>query len=140
MRWLDFARDGLSTRDPLARKLWLASRILGGHAPGGPFGKALPDYTVAELDFVLEMAAQDDPDRYSFTRASGPPAAPTVLAKWSDTLMGNALMRYLERTGIASGQRALDAYRKRQAAGSGMRFGFTRGGKPIDAAPDKSNE
>lgn len=84
------------------------------------------------------MAALDDPERYSFTRADGPIAPPSVMARWTDTLTGLALTRYLARTGVLSGQKALAAYRQRRSMG-GMRFGLTRGGKPIDASGDQGN-
>ena len=85
------------------------------------------------------MAAIDDPERYSFMRAGGPVGAPSVMAQWTDVLTGDALMLYRERMGLMGGRRSPAAYRRRQRSGGGMRFGFSRGGKPIDAG-DKSNQ
>lgn len=92
----------------------------------------MPEYTVAQLDFVLEMAAIDEPDRYSFVRdgkESGRSVASAALASWADTLKGPLRERYLEQIGIAAGNRAVAAYLARQR--TGLKPGLTRRGKPV---------
>lgn len=111
----------------------MAAKIQGHR---NPFGKALPDYTVAQLDFVLEMAALDEPDRYSFTRdgkETGRSTSTAALASWTDTLKGPLLARYLEQIGIGAGNRAVAAYLARKR--TGLRPGLTRRGKPVDELP-----
>jgi hypothetical protein len=79
------------------------------------------------------MAALDEPDRYTFTRdgkESGRPAAPSVLASWMNVMKGPLRMRYLEHTGIAAANKAVEAYAARRAGG--LKPGFTRAGKPAD--------
>jgi len=88
---------------------------------------------VAQLDFVLEMAALDEPERYSFVRngkETGRSAVSATLASWTDTLKGLLRTRYLEQIGIAAGNRAVAAYLARQR--TGLKPGFTRKGKTID--------
>jgi hypothetical protein len=120
----------------VARKLWLASRILGGHSAGGPFGKPLPEHTPAELDFILEMGAADEPDRYTFLRGGREPrrAASQARAAWHAIASGRALETLMARDGVADAQRRLAEYKRRQGVvPEGLKPGFTRGGKPIDA-------
>jgi hypothetical protein len=125
----DFEREGIPTDDPLARKLWAAS-VVQGHRD--PFGKKLIDYTVPELDFVLEMAAIDDPDRWSFTRIGGDGPRSVALSGWTNSLAGRALMAFLARTNTVSAVKGIAAWRSRREQGqTGMRPGFTRGGKEI---------
>jgi hypothetical protein len=124
----NFAAQGLPTTDRLARKLWLAARIQGHR---NPFGKPLPEYTIAQLDFVLEMAALDEPDRYSFVRNGkemGRSETTTALASWTDTLKGALHALYLVQIGITAANRAVAAYAARKQ--SGLKPGFTRHGKP----------
>jgi hypothetical protein len=105
--------------------------VVQGHR--NPFGKPLVEYTVVELDFVLEMAALDEPDRWSFVRGgrkSGT-AAPAAMARWSDALGGGLFRKYMDRTGLTRGIAAVTSWRRKQ--GGGMKPGFTRGGKPVDA-------
>ena len=115
----------------------MASRILGGHAAGGPFGKPLPEHTAAELDFILEMGALDDPDRYTFLRGGRDlrRAASETRAAWFSVSAGSALAKLMEQDGVADAQRRLAEYRRQQGiAPVGMKPGFTRGGKPVPDA------
>jgi len=92
---------------------------------------------VAQLDFVLEMAALDEPDRYTFVRdgkETGRAVAAVSLASWTDTLIGPLRQRYLAHIGIAAANRAVTAYAARQS--KGLKPGFTRQGKP--AEPQRS--
>lgn len=87
---------------------------------------------MAQLDFVLEMAALDEPDRYSFVRdgkASGRSEVPAAMAAWTDTLKGALRTRYLEQLGINTANRARAAYAARRR--TGLQPGFTRKGKPV---------
>jgi hypothetical protein len=45
-------------------------------------------YTTPQIDFILEMAAMDDPDNYT--------ACPD-LATWTDSLAGSALLHFMEK-------------------------------------------
>ena len=120
--------------DPLLGKLWIASRILGGHAPGGPFGKPLPQYTMAELDFVLEMAARDDPEHFTFIRGGRDPrkAQGEARAAWFRVLKGKARAERMEKDGLAAATRRLAEYRKRQMAQPAPIVPMiTRRGKPV---------
>ena len=121
----------------MARKLWLASRILGSHNGGGPFGKPLPDHTPAEIDFILEMGAADNPDQYTFLRG-GKSARQTESerrAAWLSTFSGKALEEKMEADGLAEAQRRLKAYKaKLGGLSGGMKPGITRGGKPVNDA------
>ena len=79
------------------------------------------------------MAALDEPDRYRFVRngvEAGQATAPAALASWLDTLKGMLRMRYLERTGITAGNRAVAAYAAKKQ--TGLKPGFSRKGKPTD--------
>lgn len=125
----NFAVSGIRVNDRLARKLWLASKIQGHR---NPFGKPLTEYNVAQLDFILEMAALDEPDRYSFTRQSETTTTqPQALAAWSDVLIGPLQSAYMDRIGITAGNRGLALYAAKH--GTGLVPGFSRAGKPIDA-------
>jgi hypothetical protein len=126
---------GLPTSTALALKLWQASKIQGHR---NPFGKSLLDYTVAELDFVLEMAAIDSPKEYVFKRgeiASDGSHVPAAKAAWVNALRGGALAGYLK--GIPF--KMVAAYHKRtkpgavrDTKGGGMKPGIR---KPTKAPP-----
>jgi len=103
--------------------------VVQGHR--NPFGKPLADHTVSELDFVLEMASLDEPDRWSFVRGTRSASQTTAMARWSDVLAGGLFSRFIAHTGITKGLAAVTAWRRRQ--GGGLQPGLTRGGKPIDA-------
>lgn len=108
----------------------MASKILGSHTTGGPFGKPLPEYSAMELDFVLEMAAIDDPERYTFVRGgkvSGVSEMVQELADWTKCLEGPALERHLKRSFTPP------AWTRRKKPEPSMTVGITRGGKSIDA-------
>jgi hypothetical protein len=108
--------------------------VIQGHR--NPFGKALRDYTIAELDFVLEMAAIDNPDQYTFSRGGTPAGrsdAPVAMAGWMSVLKEPLLQRYLERVGVAQGIRAVAAWKAKQTGG--LKPGFSRAGKPTDKVP-----
>jgi hypothetical protein len=120
-RTRNFAVRGIPTNDPLARKLWIAS-VIQGHR--NPFGKALRDYTVAELDFVLEMAALDDPEHYSFSRAGAKDAPAAAMTGWVNVLREPLKQRYLELIGVAQGIRSVAAWQAR--ATGGLKPGFSR--------------
>lgn len=120
----------------MARKLWLASKILGGHANGGPFGKPLSEYSLIEIDFVLEMAAIDEPDRYSFVRngkVSGVSQITQDLAEWTKCLEGPALARHMAATFSPP------AWTRRSKPEQSMKVGITRGGKAVDDASNQDN-
>ena len=123
----------MSTQSPLLRKLWLAS-VIQGHR--NPFGKPLPDYTIAELDFVLEMAAQDDPERYSFRRAGQPEnvrkAASEIAAAWLNVRAGAALKKHMAASGFAAAMDMANKWYSRKKPG--LQPGVTRGGKDISDA------
>ena len=121
----DFEREGIPPSHRLAAKLWVASKVLGGHAAGGPFGKRLVEHTPAELDFILEMAARDEPDKYAFRRAGTPdPMQRTEAgAAWYDRALGGSLRKSLEAATARARAAAHGAQR--------LRPGLTRGGKPV---------
>lgn len=108
----------------------MASRILGSHTAGGPFGKPLTDHTPAELDFILEMGARDEPERFTFLRGGKDARMHDAEAKaaWLDTAIDNG--QRLRMAGLAEQQANLNRYRQRKAPG--MRPGMTRGGKAIE--------
>lgn len=107
--------------------------MIQGHR--NPFGKPLTEYTTAQLDFVLEMASIDDPERYTFVRnentARG--AGSKALARWTDVLLGKPLLYFMEKTGMAAASAGVAAWRNRRSAGGGLKPGFSRAGKPTDA-------
>lgn len=126
---------GLPTTTALAGKLWQAAKIQGHK---NPFGKALLDHTVAELDFVLEMEALDNPKGYVFKRggvSSDGSHVPEAKAAWASALRGSALARYL--SGIPF--KAVQAYRERVASTTanrgqaGMKPGIKEGKVPPSA-------
>lgn len=111
----------------MAQKLWMAS-VIQGHR--NPFGKALTEYSVPELDFVLEMAARDEPERYIFKRAGAGQPLSKALASWHDVFAGELRQWYMLRTGLAQGLSNVVQWRRRQ--GGGLQPGISRGGKAID--------
>ena len=111
--------------------------VVQGHR--NPWGKPLAEHTVAELDFVLEQAALDEPDRWSFIRGGRKGATSTAaMAKWSDALGGSLFRRYLERTGLTRGIANIANWKRRQ--GGGLKPGLTRGGKPIGEQDNARNQ
>jgi len=85
---------------------------------------------MAQLDFVLEMASIDEPDKWTFNRLGQPEPKSQALAGWSDRLAGRALAAFMARTGLSVASAGVARWRARQ--GSGMKPGLTRGGKPIE--------
>jgi hypothetical protein len=85
------------------------------------------------MDFVLEMAALDEPDKWSFTRQgrSSPAESTETMAAWHNVLTGRLALEYLLYTGIAAAQEVVNKWKTRQ--GPGLRPGLTRGGKALDA-------
>lgn len=125
---------GLPTSTALAGKLWQAAKIQGHK---NPFGKTLLEYTVPELDFVLEMEALDNPKGFVFKRGGISTDGSHVTeakAAWASVLRGAALTRYL--SGIPF--KAVQAYRARVsgAQAAGMKPGI-REGNARPAAPKK---
>lgn len=112
----------------------MASRILGSHTAGGPFGKPLVEHTHAELDFILEMGAKDEPDRFTFLRGGidARRQVPEAAAAWASALSGRALAERMQAGGLTDAQRRLNEYKAR--ATGGMRPGVTRGGKAVPDA------
>lgn len=116
----------------MASKLWVASRILGSHAAGGPFGKPLTEHTPAEIDFILEMGAKDEPERFTFRRFGTDAVSPESSAAWFNSLTGDARREWLAKRGSTAAQRRLDEYKKRKNAKSGgMVMGLSKGGKAV---------
>lgn len=102
--------------------------MVQGHR--NPFGKPLVEHTMPELDFVLEMAAIDDPDRWTFTRA-GADTAPRseAMSRWRDSLAGKALVELMSLTGATAARAGIERWRNRKSGG--MKPGLTRRGKDI---------
>ena len=119
----DFASQGLPSQHPLLRKLWLVAKIQGHK---NPFSPELLRLNVAQIDFVLEMAALDEPDRYHFHRKGrAAPPQPETTAAWFDAAYGkNALGRALEAASARLASWRSNAMPQR-------RQGFSRGGKPL---------
>jgi hypothetical protein len=104
--------------------------VIQGHRD--PFGKKLSEYTTAQLDFVLEMAAVDEPERWVFQRGGEDRKAHAEsLAKWRDALAGRALMEVLNLSGATAARAGIAAWKSRRMGGSGMRPGLTRGGRKV---------
>ncbi len=76
------------------RKLWQVSQILGSRSPFD-----LLDHNEAQLDFILEMYAEDNPDRGTFIRANNQPplSAAKLAAAWERVLVGDAHRARMER-------------------------------------------
>lgn len=106
--------------------------VIQGHR--NPFGKPLPEYSVAELDFVLEMAARDEPERWQFVRADKPAdnAQPQTMAQWHNVMAGRLAVAWMVRTGVTDATARIRNWRQRQGQGQ-MRPGLTQGGKPVAA-------
>jgi hypothetical protein len=123
----DFAEQGLSTENPLARKLWLASRIQG-HS--NPFGKALVDYSVAELDFVLEMASLESPPLCDFQRAGALRITQAAInAAWHDVRSGKALQESAVGKAADLAARIAAAWGRKNSGG--LVPGMSKGGRPM---------
>ena len=70
----------------MARKLWRAARILNR----SPFDQDILDHTVAQLDFILAMEAEDHPDQWKFERGGPIATAMEVHAAWEAALTGKS--------------------------------------------------
>jgi hypothetical protein len=96
-----------------------------------------------QLDFVLEMAARDDPDKWTFTR-QGTIQSSENMTRWVDRLAGRMLMQFMTATGLAKANKGRAAWKARKAAtiapaaGSGLKPGMSRGGKELKRAGDKT--
>ena len=63
----------------------------------------LEQYTEAELDFVLEMYAQDNPDQYSFMRGQDKQlSAPEQKAAWERAFSGKAKVDFMPKIPLAA--------------------------------------
>lgn len=85
---------GLPTQTPLSLKLWRASRILNK----SPFEESLLAHNEAQLDFIIEMYAKDNPRELKFMRVGEVDdsiARTTALRDWANVLIGPALTNYL---------------------------------------------
>jgi hypothetical protein len=102
--------------------------VVQGHR--NPFGKTLAEHTVPELDFVLEMAAIDDPERWTFTRGGADKVVRSeAMSRWRDSLAGKALIELMSLTGATAARAGIERWRNRRSGG--MRPGLTRRGKEI---------
>ena len=98
-----------------------------------PFGKALLDYTEAELDFVLEMEALDNPKTHVFQRggvATDGSHIPVLKAAWASLRSGKALDAFFAGIPFAM----VAAARARRAQG-GMIPGIKAGRGAKSAKP-----
>lgn len=69
-----------------------------------------------ELDFVLEMAARDQPDVWEFTRGGHEKtSAPELMSAWSDVLAGDAARRLRRADGRERADKGAAAWYARQA-------------------------
>jgi hypothetical protein len=92
-----------------------------------------------QLDFVLEMAARDDPNKWTFTRV-GTIQSSESMTRWVDRLAGRILMQFLVSTGLAASQQNAAKWRTKKfapAAGAGLKPGASRGGKELKRARNK---
>jgi hypothetical protein len=130
---------GLATSTPLARKLWAVATIQGHK---NPFGKPILEYNLAELDFILEMEALNNPREFTFHRdgiASDGSHIPEAKAAWSRVLRGSALTKFFSNL-------PFDAIRKAKerhfgSGGSGLKPGVMmprRSGVRRPDAPDNN--
>jgi hypothetical protein len=95
-----------------------------------PFGKPLNEYSVAELDFILEMSALDDPEHWTFIRAAKQAVStPKALARWIDVLAGPLAAQYQAYIGITAGLDNVRRWRARKAGG--LQPGLSRAGKVV---------
>lgn len=79
----------------MAKKLWQVSRLLGDRSPFDPY---VLDHNEAQLDFILEMYALENPRRARFVRPDQPSEGlkhSQAQARWVDVLRGSALQEYL---------------------------------------------
>lgn len=85
-----------------------------------------------EIDFILEMGAKDDPDRFTFMRGGKDPRrdAAESAAAWVAT--ATTPEQKLRMAGLSEQQKRLNAYRARGSANGGMKPGMTRAGKPLN--------
>lgn len=67
--------------------MWRASRIVGGITP---FSDELLNLTIPQIDFIIEMGAQDDPSLGTFQRMGEikTVSEPERLAAWHKVLRG----------------------------------------------------
>lgn len=72
-----------------------------------PFSRDLLDLNEAQIDFILEMQAIDDPEHFQFTRTANPkmPSQSEVAAAWERVLIGKAKTGFLDRI-IGAGTKA----------------------------------
>lgn len=88
---------------------------------------------MAELDFVLEMAAKDDPETWQFTRpGTDNSTPPVIMASWADRLAGKALVMIRRATGYEQAQQGVKAWEARQQTARAIPLGFSKGGKKVD--------
>ena len=100
--------------------MWQAAKIQGHK---NPFGKPLVEYNPAELDFVLEMEALDNPREYRFERdgvASDGAHNAAVKAAWASALTGRSLAQSL--SGIAFD--AVAKWRAKRGGQGGLKPGI----------------
>jgi hypothetical protein len=90
-------QSGIPTQTPLAQKLWQVSRLLGDRSPFDPY---ILEHNEAQLDFILEMYALENPRRARFIRpgqvTEGLKRSQSQ-ARWVDVLRGPALQEWLSR-------------------------------------------
>lgn len=66
--------------------MWQVSRILGC----SPFSPDLLTHSAQQLDFILEMHAEDHPKQYRFNRDGAPLDGPARDQAWERVLLGAA--------------------------------------------------
>lgn len=89
--------EGLETKTLRAEKLWEVSRILGNRSPFDPY---ILEHTEAQLDFILEMYAKDNPRTRRFVRPGrieDGTREVMVTKGWADVLTGAALARFMRK-------------------------------------------
>jgi len=128
----DFAKDGLQTGNPLLSTLWRVASIQGHY---NPFHPDLMAMNMAQLYFILEMYALDNPKEYTFTR-HGKAEESEVLAAWKGVLKDNALADAGGAMLTITDMIAKHAVRKAAKAAKQPRLGIVRrqnnGGQPDD--------
>lgn len=69
--------------------MWKVSRVLNNISP---FADELLQHSEAQLDFILEMYAKDNPEEVTFVRADKPTplTATESMAEWECRLLGKA--------------------------------------------------
>jgi len=106
---------------------------LQGHK--NPWGKPLVECSLAEIDFILEMEAIDNPKEFQFYRSGQstvPPPAAHSMTAWANVLRGEALMRFM--TGRWSPKATARSEAMRNTSMSGMKPGVTVRGKAVNSA------